>query len=73
VTGSQVRAGHGHRPEPVGLGHAEKVIGRERHIAVGKIWLVLAVVIIAASVQDRDTVRCCGNYPPVALAHAWPS
>jgi transposase len=36
---------------------AKKVNGRKRHIAVDTAGLVLAVVITAASVQDRDAAR----------------
>jgi len=36
---------------------AKKVNGRKRHIAVDTLGLVLAVVITAASVQDRDGAR----------------
>jgi putative transposase len=36
---------------------AKKVNGRKRHIAVDTMGLVLAVVITAASVQDRDAAR----------------
>jgi transposase len=40
---------------------AKKVNGRKRHIAVDTSGLLLAVVITAASVQDRDAAgRCCG-------------
>jgi transposase len=37
-----------------GWDNAKEVNGRKRHIAVGASGLVLAVVITAASVQDRD-------------------
>ena len=37
-----------------GWDNAKKVNGRKRHIAVDTTGLVLAVVITAASVQDRD-------------------
>jgi transposase len=40
-----------------GWDNAKKVNGRKRHIAVDTIGLVLAVVITAASVQDRDAAR----------------
>jgi len=40
-----------------GWDNAKKVNGRMRHIAVDTIGLVLAVVITAASVQDRDAAR----------------
>jgi transposase len=36
---------------------AKKVNGRKRHIAVDSMGLVLAVVVTAASVQDRDAAR----------------
>ena len=36
---------------------AKKVSGRQRHIAVDATGLVLAVVITAANVQDRDAAR----------------
>ena len=40
-----------------------------RHIAVDATGLVLAVVIITASVQDRDADRpCCGTCPAAAPA-----
>ena len=35
----------------------KKVNGRKRHIAVDAMGLLLAVVITAASVQDRDGAR----------------
>lgn len=52
--------------------NAEKDGGRKRHIAVDATGLVLAVVIIGASVQDRDAarppavepVRCCTRVRP---------
>jgi transposase len=40
-----------------GWDNAKKVNGRKRHIAVDAMGLLLAVVIIAASVQDRDGAR----------------
>jgi transposase len=40
-----------------GWDNAKKVNGRKRHIAVDTTGLVLAVVITAASVQDRDGAR----------------
>jgi transposase len=40
-----------------GWDNAKKVNGRKRHIAVDTAGLVLAVVITAASVQDRDGAR----------------
>jgi len=40
-----------------GWGNAKKVNGRKRHIAVDTAGLVLAVVVTAASVQDRDAAR----------------
>ena len=40
-----------------GWDNAKKVNGRKRHIAVDTTGLVLAVVITAASVQDRDAAR----------------
>ena len=40
-----------------GWDNAKKVNGRKRHIAVDATGLVLAVVITAASVQDRDAAR----------------
>ena len=40
-----------------GWDNAKKVNGRKRHIAVDTMGLVLAVVITAASVQDRDGAR----------------
>ena len=53
-----VGAGSGHRAlgQP-GWDNAEKDGGRKRHIAVDATGLVLAAVIIAASVQDRDAAR----------------
>jgi NAD(P)H dehydrogenase (quinone) len=40
-----------------GWDNAKKVNGRKRHIAVDALGLVLAVVVTAASVQDRDGAR----------------
>jgi transposase len=40
-----------------GWDNAKKVSGRKRHIAAGTAGLVLAVVVTAASVQDRDAAR----------------
>jgi transposase len=40
-----------------GWDNAKKVNGRKRHIAVDTTGLLLAVVITAASVQDRDGAR----------------
>ena len=40
-----------------GWDNAKKVNGRKRHIAVDALGLLLAVVITAASVQDRDAAR----------------
>jgi len=40
-----------------GWDNAKKVNGRKRHIAVDTMGLILAVVITAASVQDRDGAR----------------
>ena len=40
-----------------GWDNAKKVNGRKRHIAVNTAGLVLAVVVTAASVQDRDAAR----------------
>jgi len=40
-----------------GWDNAKKVNGRKRHIAVDAMGLLLAVVITAASVQDRYAAR----------------
>jgi transposase len=40
-----------------GWDNAKKINGRKRHIAVDAMGLLLAVVITAASVQDRDAAR----------------
>jgi transposase len=40
-----------------GWDHAKKVNGRKRHIAVDVLGLIVAIVITAASVQDRDAAR----------------
>jgi putative transposase len=40
-----------------GWDNAKKVNGRKRHVAVDAMGLLLAVVITAASVQDRDAAR----------------
>jgi transposase len=40
-----------------GWDNAKKINGRKRHIAVDVLGLVLAIVITAASVQDRDAAR----------------
>jgi transposase len=40
-----------------GWDNAKKVNGRKRHIAVDTAGLLLAVVITAASIQDRDAAR----------------
>src|SRR5690242_1365505 len=40
-----------------GWDNAKKVNGRKRHIAVDALGLLLAVVVTAASVQDRDAAR----------------
>jgi transposase len=40
-----------------GWDNAKKVNGRKRHVAVDSMGLLLAVVITAASVQDRDAAR----------------
>jgi putative transposase len=58
VTGSQsVRAADTVPKASRGWDNAKKVNGRKRHIAVDTTGLVLAVVITAASVQDRDGAR----------------
>ena len=44
-------------PPSRGWDNAKKVNGRKRHIAVDTMGLLLAVVITAASVQDRDAAR----------------
>ena len=44
-------------PKARGWDSAKKVNGRKRHIAVDTAGLLLAVVITAASVQDRDGTR----------------
>lgn len=40
-----------------GYDAGKKIEGRKRHIAVDVMGLILAVVITAASVQDRDGAR----------------
>lgn len=58
VTGSQsVRAADTVPKATRGWDNAKKVNGRKRHIAVDSAGLLLAVVITAASVQDRDAAR----------------
>jgi transposase len=58
ITGSQsVRAADTVPKASRGWDNAKKVNGRKRHIAVDAMGLVLAVVITAASVQDRDGAR----------------
>jgi len=49
-------AWHATQGQP-GLDNAKKVNGRKRHIAVDSMGLPLAVVITAASVQDRGAAR----------------
>src|SRR5262249_15387304 len=53
-----------------GWDNAKKVNGRKRHIAVDSMGLLLAVVITAASVQDRDAApprrRLVSGTPPPA-------
>jgi putative transposase len=41
-----------------GFDSAKKVNGRKRHILVDTLGLLLAVVVTAASVQDRDGAKC---------------
>ena len=58
-----------------GWDNAKKVNGRKRHIAVDAMGLLLAVVITAASVQDRDAARPLlwnlrRAFPSIALAWA---
>jgi Transposase DDE domain len=50
-----------------GRDNAEKDGGRKRHIAVDATGLVLAVVIIAASVQDREPPAPAAE--PIPLLH----
>jgi transposase len=58
VTGSQsVRAADTLPKAICGWDNGKKANGRKRHIAVDALGLVLAVVITAASVQDRDAAR----------------
>ena len=47
------------RPRPVASGYdaGKKVNGRKRHIVVDTLGLLIAVVITAASVQDRDGAK----------------
>ena len=56
-----------------GWDNAKKVNGRKRHIAVDALGLLRAVVITAASVQDRDAARLLlwnlrWAFPPIKLA-----
>jgi hypothetical protein len=45
--------------------------GRKRHIAIDATGLVLAVVITAANIQDRDAARrCCSTCAAPAAASA---
>jgi hypothetical protein len=55
-----------------GWDNAEKDDGCKRHIAVDATGLVLAVVIIAASAQDRDADRPAA-VEPVPLLHPRPA
>jgi transposase len=48
-----------------GYDGGKRINGRKRHVVVDTLGLVLAVVVTAASVQDRD-----GAYEPVELAKA---
>ena len=58
VIGSQsVRAADTVPRATRGWDNAKKVNGRKRHVAVDALGLLLAVVITAASVQDRDAAR----------------
>jgi hypothetical protein len=64
------------RPPPLSRYDAgKKINGRKRHIAAGTGGLLLAVLITAASVQDRDAARPLlwnlrRAFPSIALAWA---
>jgi putative transposase len=59
---------------PRGFDAGKQVKGRKRHLLVDTLGLLLAVVVTAASVQDRDGAKCLlhgvvGRLP--RLAHLW--
>jgi hypothetical protein len=55
-----------------GYDAAKKAESRKRHLAVDVMGLILAIVVTAASVQDRDGARrCCGSWPPPSGPSPW--
>ena len=57
IDSQSVRAAHTVARASRGWDNAKKVNGRKRHIAVDAMGLLLAVVITADSVKDRDAAR----------------
>ena len=65
-----------HSPQggEAGFDAGKKVKGRKRHLVVDTLGLLLAVVVTAASVQDRDAAlpamtAACGKYPTLARVY----
>ena len=65
-----------HSPQggEAGFDAGKKVKGRKRNLVVDTLGLLLAVVVTAASVQDRDAARpamaaACGKYPTLARVY----
>ena len=61
--------------DPRGYDAGKKINGRKRHIAVDTMGLLLAVVVHAAAIQDRDgaklvMMRIAGHFPRLKLIWA---
>jgi putative transposase len=57
IDSQSVRAAETVAKDSRGWDNAKKINGRKRHIAVDVLGLIVAIVITAASVQDRDAAR----------------
>jgi len=60
-----------HTRGPRGYDAGKKVMGRKRHIVVDTLGLLLAVVVHAANIQDRDGAKLVlGRFPRLKLIWA---
>ncbi len=72
IDSQSVRAADTVPKQSRGFDAAKKINGRKRHLAVDTLGLLLAIVVTAASVQDRDGARpLCGGCALAAAASAW--
>lgn len=52
----QERRKRGHKLDPVGYDAGKKIKGKKRHVGVGTLGLMHALLVLPANYQDRDVI-----------------